>query len=161
MSRADNSFGTIATTNRIPILRPKLYRGPDFSTTDPSSSKFYSKFIVSKIAFVSPSLSSFFISILFTSNACICRKVHGELRGEIESVEPYLFLGYLLACARLVNRGYKELREILLERYGLRLILCNEGLHHFHSSRLSLFSGKSEGETRICQLLSIVIFSMM
>lgn len=128
MSRADNSFGTIATTNRIPILRPKLYRGPDFSTTDPSSSKFYSKFIVSKIAFVSPSLSSFFISILFTSNASICRKVHGELRGEIESVEPYLLLGYLLACARLVNRGYKELREILLERYGLRLILCNEGL---------------------------------
>lgn len=48
---------------------------------------------------------------------------------EIERAEPWpCLLGYLLACARLVNRGYKELRRILLEKYGLRLILHNEEL---------------------------------
>lgn len=48
---------------------------------------------------------------------------------EIERAEPWpCLLGYLLACARLVNRGYKELRGILLEKYGLRLILHNEEL---------------------------------
>lgn len=48
---------------------------------------------------------------------------------EIERVEPWpCLLGYLLACAWLVNRGYKELRGILLEKYELRLILCNEEL---------------------------------
>lgn len=132
MSREVIRFGTIVATN--PILRPKLCRAADFSPPISLSSSTTSLFELYCLSVSSLVLEiSFFFFLFFYFSIIYAFSVQHHLStvnyAEIERAEPWpCLLGYLLACARLVNRGYKELRGILLEKYGLRLILHNEEL---------------------------------
>lgn len=64
---------------------------------------------------------------------------------EIETVERPYFYGYLNSQL-LVNYGYEEWREILVEKYELRLIRLNESLFIL-SFLLILLERRSKSES--------------